>query len=116
VLVDGVSAPIFKTASTNLGVRTVLPRPQSWLLTFNEPVSLRRRFMDANVLWCGSRRLGKRSWYNRWAMLSFPSVAPNGRRISVILFFQVTQPLLCWSHSYTNANKLTTETSGYMSG
>jgi hypothetical protein len=29
VLVDGVSAPIFKTASTNLGVRTVLPRPQS---------------------------------------------------------------------------------------
>jgi hypothetical protein len=84
VLVDGVSAPVFKTASTNLGVRTVLPRPQSCLLIFKEPVSLGRRFMDANVLRCGSHRLEKGSWYNRWAILPFPSAAPYARRISVI--------------------------------
>jgi hypothetical protein len=51
---------------------------------YNEPVCLSRWFMDANVLWCGSRRLAKRSWYNHWDILPFSSAAPYARRISVI--------------------------------
>jgi hypothetical protein len=84
VVVDSMSATIFNTTSSNLGVQTVLTCPHSCFLTLNKPLSLRRRFMGANMLLCGCCQWMKH-WNKHWDILTLPSAVLDARSMSIIL-------------------------------